>query len=101
VEKLKAHSTQALAPLPYNFLQPAPSPLESHLVIDCFALLLETGEVFTMGLVKSLPRKRSCIDEYGGRVEDSGKQRGVTFSGKGKKRSLGSVKKSGLAIGVG
>src|ERR1700730_8843369 len=57
--------------------------VESHLVIDCFALLLETGEVFTLGLVKKLAEKafmhlQRLVDEYRGRVEDSGNQCGVT-----------------------
>lgn len=51
--------------------------VESHLVIDCFALLLKTGEVFTLGLIKKLAEKafvhlQRLVDEYRGRVEDSG-----------------------------
>src|SRR5260221_11943604 len=56
--------------------------VESHLVIDCFALLLETGEVVTLGLVKKLAEKafvhlQRLFDEYRGRVEAGGNLRGV------------------------
>ena len=44
---------------------------------------METGEVFTLGLVKKLAEKafvhlQRLVDEYRGRIEDSGNQRGVT-----------------------
>src|ERR1700726_4732907 len=45
--------------------------VESHLVIDCFALLLETGEVFMLGLIKKLAEEafvhlQRLVDEYRG-----------------------------------